>query len=264
MERSFALSVKECELAPDRLPQNQSLLKVEGVTVSFGGLMALMKVSMDVHQGEVLGLIGPNGSGKSTLFNVITGFIKPDTGSVLYNGTEIAGLPPHKISRFGVARTFQMARPFPHLNTLQNIAVGRVYGRKPANSIRQGMHEAEEILEIVSLDGQGNTLAQDLTIMDRKRLELGRALAINPDLLLLDEFMTGLNPAEIEDALAMLRRINERGISLVVVEHIVKAVMSICQRIVVLNVGQVIADGSPEKVSRDPEVISAYLGTDHA
>jgi branched-chain amino acid transport system ATP-binding protein len=249
---------------PDETSQNHSLLKVEGVTVSFGGLMALLKVSLEVHQGEVLGLIGPNGSGKSTLFNVITGFIKPDSGSVVYSGTEIAGMAPYKISRFGVARTFQMARPFPHLSARQNVAAGRVYGRKPARSISQGMRDAEEILETVSLAGHGDTLARDLTIMDRKRLELGRALAINPQLLLLDEFMTGLNPTEIEDALGMLRRINERGISLVVVEHIVKAVMNICQRIVVLNVGQIIADGSPEAVARDPQVISAYLGSDYA
>lgn len=250
------------ELGPETA--NHRLLVVEDVTRSFGGLMALAGVSLSIHSGEILGLIGPNGSGKSTLFNVITGFLKPDTGTVRFKGTEITGAATHRICRFGVARTFQMVRPFPHLTALQNVLAGRIYGRQPTGSLSQGIDEAREILELVGLGQRQETLARDLTIMDRKRLELARSLAVKPELLLLDEFMTGLNPAEMGSAIELLKRINQRGVTLVVVEHIVKAVMNLSDRIVVLNAGRVIAEGTPQAVSADPEVISAYLGSNYA
>ncbi len=240
------------------------LLEAEGVTVSFGGLQALAGVSLTIREGEVLGLIGPNGSGKSTLFNVISGFQKPNLGLIRFRGEDITGIPAHRISRRGVARTFQMVRPFLHLSAMQNVAAGRAYGSAPASSLARAEADALEILDLVGLDGRAGSLARDLTTMDRKRLELGRALAVRPKLLLLDELMTGLNPAEMRDAMQLLSQINAMGIALVVVEHIVRAVMDLCHRVVVLNAGKAIAEGTPQQVATNPEVISAYLGSSYA
>ena len=240
------------------------LLEVEQVAISFGGLQALAGVSLNINPGEMLGLIGPNGSGKSTLFNVITGFLKPERGSVRLQGQDITGNPPHRISRLGVARTFQLVRPFPHLSVQENVAAGRVYGSDPAGSIVQAKAEALEILDRIGLGDKAATLARDLTTIDRKRLELGRALAVRPKLMLLDEFMTGLNPTEMRTAMQLLTEINAMGVTLVVVEHIVRAVMDLCQRVAVLNVGKLIAEGTPQQVAGDQEVVSAYLGSSYA
>ncbi len=254
-----ALKVKPATDAGD-----MPLLEVEQVAISFGGLQALAGISLNIYPEEMLGLIGPNGSGKSTLFNVISGFLKPERGSVRFQGQDITGRPPHRISRLGVARTFQLVRPFPHLSVLENVAAGRVYGSDPAGSIVQAKAEALEILDRIGLGGKVPTLASDLTTIDRKRLELGRALAVRPRLMLLDEFMTGLNPTEMRTAMQLLTEINAMGVTLVVVEHIVRAVMDLCQRVVVLNAGKLIAEGNPQQVAGDPEVISAYLGSSYA
>ena len=255
-------SARKVKLATDT--GDTPLLEVEQVAISFGGLQALAGVSLIINPEEMLGLIGPNGSGKSTLFNVITGFLKPERGSVRLQGQDITGNPPHRISRLGVARTFQLVRPFPHLSVLENVAAGRVYGSDPAGSIVQAKAEALEILDQIGLGDKAATLARDLTTIDRKRLELGRALAVRPKLMLLDEFMTGLNPNEMRTAMQLLTEINAMGVTLVVVEHIVRAVMDLCQRVVVLNAGQLIAEGTPKQVAGDPEVISAYLGSSYA
>ncbi len=240
------------------------LLEVEQVAISFGGLQALAGVSLNIYPEEVLGLIGPNGSGKSTLFNVISGFLKPERGSVRLQGKDITGSPPHRISRLGVARTFQLVRPFLHLSALENVTAGRVYGSDPAGSIVQAKAEALEILDRIGLGDKAPALARDLTTIDRKRLELGRALAVRPRLMLLDEFMTGLNPTEMRTAMQLLTQINAMGVTLVVVEHIVRAVMDLCQRVVVLNAGKLIAEGTPQQVAGNPEVVSAYLGSSYA
>lgn len=254
-----ALEVTQATAAVDTV-----LLEVERVAIAFGGLQALAGVSLNIFEGERLGLIGPNGSGKSTLFNVISGFLKPDRGRVRLSGQDITGSPPHRHSRLGIARTFQLVRAFSHLSALENVAVGRVYGSDPAASLSQARAEALDILDRVGLDGRAGSRARDLTTIDRKRLELGRALAMRPRLLLLDEFLTGLNPTEMRTAMQLLAQINSMGVTLVVVEHIVRAVMDLCQRVIVLNAGQLIAEGTPQQVAGDPLVVSAYLGRNYA
>ncbi len=246
------------------MTSNHTLLEVDQVTKSFGGLTALAGVSFRIEKGEMLGLIGPNGSGKSTLFNVVTGYLKPEDGRVRLRGEDITGRRPDQISQSGVGRTFQLVRPFMHLTALENVVAARLYGREPAAHRKQAEREARELLETVGLAEEVDTPAQGMTLMNRKRVELARALAARPELLLLDELLTGLNPKEMRQAMDLLTDINSRGTSLVVVEHIVRAVMELCPRIVVLNVGQVIAEGPPDQVSNNPEVISAYLGRDHA
>jgi branched-chain amino acid transport system ATP-binding protein len=243
---------------------SSNLLEVEQVSKSFGGLMALNAVSLQVTSGEMLGLIGPNGSGKSTLFNVITGYLKPDKGRVCLQGSKITAQRPDQICKAGVGRTFQLVRPFMHLTGLENVLAARLYGRQPAGSQSQAKAQAHELLHSVGLANQADTPAHSMTLMDRKRLELARALAARPLLLLLDELLTGLNPKEMSQAMDLLKVINAQGLTLVVVEHIVRAVMELCPRIVVLNLGSVIAEGGPQQISNHPEVINAYLGREHA
>ncbi len=236
------------------------LLDVRGLTKSFGGLAAVKDLNFTVHEGEILGLIGPNGSGKTTAFNLITGLLPPDAGHILLAGEEITALRPHAVCAKGVARTFQLVRPFSHLSALQNVLVGRMHGREPAGSLAVASSEASEILAFVGLAGKEQALARRLTYVDRKRLELARALATRPRLLLLDEFMAGLNPQEVQAAMMLVRRLRDAGGTVVMIEHIVKAVLGLSDRIIVLNAGQVIAEGPPEAIARDPRVIEAYLG----
>jgi len=236
------------------------LLEVEGLYKSFGGLTAIRDVDVEVEQGEIVGLIGPNGSGKTTMLNLITGFLEPDAGTVTFRGEDITGLARHRACRKGIARTFQLTKTFFDFTALQNVTVGRVYGREPAKSRKEAAEESKEILEWVGLLGKAQILAKDLTLMERKRLELARALAAKPQLLLLDELMAGLNPGETEEAMQLIKQIRDLRITIVVVEHIVKAILGLSDRIVVLNMGEKIAEGAPEEIVCDPDVVEVYLG----
>jgi len=236
------------------------LLRAEGVCKAFGGLQALDGVDLVVGEHEIVGLIGPNGSGKTTFFNVLTGYYRPDAGSIRLGSVELAGCRPAEVCRRGVARTFQLVRPFAQLTARQNVMVGRAYGAAPARDLRQAAAEAEELLDFVGLGARADVPAHSLTLVDRKRLELARALATRPRLLLLDELMAGLNPTEIEAAMELVRRIRAQGISIIMVEHIMQAVMGVSDRVAVLNAGQKIAEGPPAAVTADPLVIEAYLG----
>jgi branched-chain amino acid transport system ATP-binding protein len=236
------------------------ILQVEKIIKSFGGLMALWEVNFEIHQGEIFGVIGPNGSGKTTLFNVITGFLKANSGKVTFIGKDITSLPPHQICRQGIARIFQLVKPFHQLTTLQNVMVGRAYGKDPATNIRRAKEEVAGILNFVGLGNKTEVIASQLTMAERKKLELARALAAHPQLLLLDELMAGLNSAETETAMNLVNKIRDSGVTVIMVEHIMKAVLGISDRIMVLNVGEKIAEGSPKEVVKNQLVIEAYLG----
>ena len=242
-----------------------SYLKVEGLSKFFGGLRAVYDVSFEIERGETLGLIGPNGSGKTTTMNLVTGFLKPTAGTIVFKEENIAGLPRHQVCRRGVARTFQIVKPFLEFTALENVMVGRVYGQEPAKNKKVAAEEAKEFLEIVGLLDKADVLAKDLTLMQRKRVELARALAAKPQLLLLDELMAGLNHAETEDAMGLIRQIkDDLNLTILIVEHIVKAIVGLSDRIVVLNMGEKIVEGLPQEVIHNPEVIDVYLGKPHA
>jgi len=242
-----------------------SLLYIEGLSKSFGGLKAVHNVGFEVEQGEILGLIGPNGSGKTTTLNLLTGFLKPDGGTVMFKGKNIVGLSRPNVCRNGVARTFQIIKPFLEFTALKNVMVGRVYGQEPATNLKVAAEESREILELVGLSDKADILAKDLTLMQRKRMELARALAAKPQLLLLDELMAGLNHAEAEDAMQLIRQLkDDRNLTILMVEHIVKAIVGLSDRIVVLNMGEKIAEGRPQEIIHNPEVIEVYLGKPNA
>ena len=234
-----------------------SLLAVEGVSKSFGGLAAVQRVTFTLAEGELLALIGPNGAGKTTLFHVISGFMAPDEGTIRYAGESLAGLRPHDICQRGMVRTFQITRPFNRLTVLENVLVGaleRVAHRRQAVTI------AEEVLALTGLAEKAGQLGHSLTLPDRKRLELARALATGPKVLLLDEVMAGLNPTETTRLIDLIRTIHGRGVTILLIEHVMRAVMALSQRILVLNYGELIAEGTPQTVVRNPKVIEAYLG----
>jgi branched-chain amino acid transport system ATP-binding protein len=236
-----------------------TLLAVERLSKSFGGVRAVSDVSFAVNDGELIGVMGPNGSGKTTLFNLITGALRPDAGSIRLRDRDITGYSPHRACAAGIARTFQLVRPFPGLSALDNVLVGRLYGRaRGGRSSATG--EAERLLALVGLEGKAARPAAALTLMDKKRLELARALATEPLLLLLDELMAGLNPAETETAMALIRRLLGEGVTILMVEHIVWALMDLSQRIVVLSAGEKIAEGPPAAIAADPTVVDVYLG----
>jgi branched-chain amino acid transport system ATP-binding protein len=237
-----------------------ALLEVERVSKGFGGVRAVHDVSFNLDEGEVLGIMGPNGSGKTTLFNLIAGALRPDAGRIRLHGHDIAGLPAYRVCARGIARTFQLVRPFAGLTALDNVLVGRLYGRLRSTAA-EAIVEAERLLALVGLPGRGHVPAAQLTLVDRKRLELARALAASPHLLLLDEFMAGLNPVETGAAMALIRRLQAEGTTILMVEHIVWALLELSRRIIVLSAGEKIAEGSPEAVAADPAVVDVYLGS---
>jgi len=235
-----------------------ALLKVEGLTKYFGGLRAVHGLSFEVRSGEILGLIGPNGAGKTTVFNLIAGFIPPTGGQVLLEGENIVGMKPYAVTRKGIARTFQIVKPFRKLNVLENVTLA-AFMRLPSRA--EAEHGARQILERMGLGLKVLALAADLTLSEQKRLEIARALATGPKLLLLDEPMSGLNATEIEQASLLVRDICKEGVTIIWVEHVLKAIMNSSNRVVVINQGEKIADGAPEEIVENPEVIAAYLGT---
>ncbi len=240
------------------------LLEIDGMCKSFGGLRAINGFSLTVEQGQIIGLIGPNGSGKTTALNLITGFLKPDAGTVTFRGENITGLPRWKTCQKGIARTFQLIKPFLDFTAVQNVMAGRAYGHAPAPNLRVAARESREILEQVGLGDKAEVLAKDLSLMQRKRLELARALAARPYLLLLDELMAGLNPAEAEEACCLIKRIRDSNMTILVVEHIVKAICDLSDRVIVLNMGEKIAEGPADEIVHNPQVVEVYLGKAYA
>jgi branched-chain amino acid transport system ATP-binding protein len=234
-----------------------SLLEVTTVRKRFGGLQALDGVSLDVRPGEIVGLIGPNGAGKTTLFHVVSGFLAPDAGEVRLGGVSTRGLRPHEVCRRGLARTFQIVKPFQALTVLENVRIGALARTRAFGAATR---KAREILAVVGLEDRAGQAARGLTLADRKRLELARALATEPRLLLLDEVMAGLTPPETERIIELCRAINRRGVSILLIEHVMRAVMTLSERVVVINQGQVIAAGPPAAIASDPRVVEAYLG----
>ena len=235
---------------------------LEGVRISkhFGGLIALNGVDFSVEGGEVLGLIGPNGAGKTTLLNVISGLYPASSGELRFCGRSLSNLKPHAITHLGIGRTFQVVRPFEGLTAVQNVMVGGIFGKRDQDTMKTAREEAEKVLAFMGLKEKIDQSVLNLTIPDRKRLEIARALAMRPKLLLLDEVMSGLNPREVDDTMEMIQKINQEGITVLMIEHVMRAVMKICQRILVIHHGRRIALGAPLEISENREVLQSYLG----
>ena len=238
-----------------------AILEVKNLTKAFGGLLAVNDISFQVEEGEILGLIGPNGSGKTTTFNCINQFFPVTSGDILFKGKSIIGLKTHKICHMGIGRTFQVSKPLARMTVLENVTAS-AFCR--VNTIKDAKDEALRVLEFCNLSNQNEKQAKSLPIAGRKRLEIARSLATKPDLLLLDETTAGLNPAELDEAIDLIKKIRDNGISILIVEHIMKVIMTISDRIHAINFGQTIAEGAPEEVANNPAVVEAYLGEQHA
>ena len=241
------------------------VLQAENVTRRFGGLVAIDSLSFDARDGEILGLIGPNGAGKTTLMNLISGVTPPSSGRILFKGKPLTGMPPHAVAQLGIARTFQVMRPFTGLTVRENVAIGARFGsRGGPNTMAAALAKADAVLQRFGLGRQAGIGVTQLTTGERKKLELARALAMDPTLLLLDEVMGGLNPREIGEIMDLIRQVNGLGVTVLMIEHLMKAVMGLCSRILVLHHGARIALGPPEVVAADPAVVEAYLGKRYA
>ena len=236
-----------------------ALLEVSGLVRRFGGLVAVNGLSFTVGSSEILGLIGPNGSGKTTALNLLSGALKPDAGEIRLEGKEVAGLAPNRIARLGIARTFQLVRVLPSLDARENVVAGLAFRDSPLWG-EPADREALRLLDRVGLAGRGHQRGAELTYIDQKRLELARALALSPKLLLLDEWLAGLNPSELQDGIALIQSLRREGLSIVLVEHVMDAIRSLCDRCVVMSAGSVLAEGATGTVLADPHVIHAYLG----
>lgn len=237
------------------------LLRGDNVSRRFGGLTAVDGLSFQVDEGEIVGLIGPNGAGKTTLVNLISGALAPTDGTIRFNGELISGRPAYDVARLGVARTFQVARPFPNLTIRQNAVVGALFGaHHPPLSMGEALDRVDRVLEQVGLSAKARLLGNQLTIADRKRLEIAKALAAKPRLLLLDEVMAGLNLAEIETVMKLIRDLRASGVTVLVIEHVMKAIMGVSDRVIVLHHGRVLAEGSPSDIATNPTVLREYLG----
>lgn len=239
------------------------LLELAGVSRAFGGLRAVDGLSLSAAEGEILGLVGPNGSGKTTALNLMTGNLRADAGRILFRGQDVAHMPAHAITRLGIARTFQLVRVMASMSIAENVAIGAIFGAAPCPPA-EALRRAPLLLDRVGLADRGSRPAGSLTYGDRKRLELARALAARPRLLLLDEWLAGLNPTELEQGIALIRAIAQEGVTIVMVEHVMSAIRALCARVVVMNAGRAIAAGTPDAALSDPAVIAAYLGDDDA
>jgi len=239
-----------------------SLIEATGITKYFGGLRALYEVSFFLEAGEILGLIGPNGAGKTTLFNIIAGTFEPSSGSLKFGSKEITSLGARQTSHEGISRTYQLVRPFSSLTVYENVLVGICFRKQKTRGGASREDEAVELLRLTGLLPKANIPAHNLTLVGRKQLEIARALATRPKVLLLDEAISGLNPAETETVMSLIREVRSRGVTIFMIEHIMKAVMGLSDRILVLNFGELIASGTPDDISKNPSVIEAYLGTE--
>ncbi len=236
-------------------------LELSDISKSFQGRRVLAGVSLTVHDGEILGIIGPNGAGKTTLFNIICGLVRADAGRVVFHGQDITGWPPHRICRAGIARAFQIPQPFPEMSVLENVLIGAWFGQEPGAGAGDPQAEARELLALVGLGEKGALPCHELNLIEKRRLEVARALATRPHLLLLDEIAAGLSPAAVRQTVDLVKKLRDRGLTLIVTDHYLNLTLRVSHRLVALDQGEVVAEGSPREVIRHPEVASAYLGT---